>query len=184
MTIVPPTVMAEEDAGRRAAAAAPRRRRPRRRRARQGRRRRPGQGRCRAKRPPPSPPRRSDAQPLPASKPRETGRSGFEGLPCSLIAGLGNPGARYARNRHNIGFMARRGDRRARIASARSAPASGPRRPTGDRRRRASMLLAPQTYMNESGRSVGEAMRFLQARPARPSSCSTTSSTSRPPRCG
>jgi peptidyl-tRNA hydrolase, PTH1 family len=78
-----------------------------------------------------------------------------------LIAGLGNPGARHARNRHNIGFMAlqaiaethRIGPFRARfqglIAEA----------PIGEHR---VALLAPQTYMNESGRSVGEAMRFYK----------------------
>jgi len=78
-----------------------------------------------------------------------------------LIAGLGNPGAEHARNRHNIGFMAL-----ARIAEEyRIGPfrsrfqgqiAEGP---IGGER---VALLAPQTYMNESGRSVGEAMRFYK----------------------
>jgi peptidyl-tRNA hydrolase, PTH1 family len=76
-----------------------------------------------------------------------------------LIAGLGNPGARHAKNRHNIGFMAlqaiaaehRIGPFRARFQGA---VAEG----LIDGRRVA--LLAPQTFMNESGRSVGEAMRF------------------------
>jgi PTH1 family peptidyl-tRNA hydrolase len=78
-----------------------------------------------------------------------------------LIAGLGNPGARYAKNRHNIGFMAV-----GRIAAARRI---GPFRsrfqgliaegPIGDER---VALLLPQTYMNDSGQSVGEAMRFYK----------------------
>ncbi|MGO9417715.1 aminoacyl-tRNA hydrolase [Roseiarcus sp.] len=76
-----------------------------------------------------------------------------------VIAGLGNPGARYARNRHNIGFMAidamaaghRFGPFRARFSGLVSEGTIG-----GER----VLLLAPQTYMNESGRSVGETLRF------------------------
>jgi len=76
-----------------------------------------------------------------------------------LIAGLGNPGARYARNRHNIGFMAleaiaaehRIGPFRSRFQGLFAEGLIGQTR-VG--------LLAPQTFMNESGRSVGEAMRF------------------------
>jgi PTH1 family peptidyl-tRNA hydrolase len=76
-----------------------------------------------------------------------------------LIAGLGNPGARHARNRHNIGFMAieaiaaehRIGPFRSRFQGAVAEGAIGETRVA---------LLAPQTFMNESGRSVGEAMRF------------------------
>jgi PTH1 family peptidyl-tRNA hydrolase len=76
-----------------------------------------------------------------------------------LIAGLGNPGARYARNRHNIGFMAieaiaaqhRIGPFRARFQGALAEGTIGDVR---------AALLMPQTFMNESGRSVGEAMRF------------------------
>jgi PTH1 family peptidyl-tRNA hydrolase len=76
-----------------------------------------------------------------------------------LIAGLGNPGARYARNRHNIGFMAieaiaaghRIGPFRARFQGAVAEGLIGSERVA---------LLMPQTFMNESGRSVGEAMRF------------------------
>ena len=76
-----------------------------------------------------------------------------------VIAGLGNPGARHARNRHNIGFMAieaiaavhRVGPFRARFSGLAAEGLIGGAR---------VMLLAPQTYMNESGRSVGEALRF------------------------
>jgi PTH1 family peptidyl-tRNA hydrolase len=76
-----------------------------------------------------------------------------------VIAGLGNPGARYARNRHNIGFMAlqaiaqahRFGPFRTRFSGLAADGVIGGKR---------VMLLAPQTFMNESGRSVGEALRF------------------------
>ena len=78
-----------------------------------------------------------------------------------LIVGLGNPGAQYARHRHNIGFMAL-----DRIAEAHGF---GPWRSRfqgqtseGHLGGEKVLLLKPQTYMNESGRSVGEAMRFLK----------------------
>jgi len=76
-----------------------------------------------------------------------------------LIVGLGNPGSRHARNRHNIGFMAIEAIARAhRIGPFRSRFqgmfAEGP---IGGIR---CALLMPQTFMNESGRSVGEALRF------------------------
>ena len=78
-----------------------------------------------------------------------------------LIAGLGNPGAAYARNRHNIGFMAVEAiTREHRFPPVRSrfqgliAEAS-----IGETR---VALLLPQTYMNDSGQSVGQAMRFYK----------------------
>ncbi|WP_183317254.1 aminoacyl-tRNA hydrolase [Chelatococcus caeni] len=78
-----------------------------------------------------------------------------------LFVGLGNPGARYARNRHNIGFMAvdeiaRRhnaGPWRRRFQSEVAEAVVG-----GER----LLLMKPQTYMNESGRAVGEAQRFFK----------------------
>ena len=78
-----------------------------------------------------------------------------------LIAGLGNPGAKYARNRHNIGFLAieriaevhRIGPFRARFQGEIADGAID-----GER----VALLMPTTYMNDSGRSVGEAMRFFK----------------------
>ena len=78
-----------------------------------------------------------------------------------LLAGLGNPGARYARNRHNIGFMALEAiAREHRFAPFRSrfqgAIADGT---LGETR---VALLTPHTYMNDSGQSVGEAMRFFK----------------------
>src|SRR5277367_45095 len=76
-----------------------------------------------------------------------------------VIAGLGNPGARHARTRHNIGFMAvdaiaearRFGPFRARWQGLAAEGLIDGARVT---------LLKPQTYMNDSGRSVGETLRF------------------------
>jgi PTH1 family peptidyl-tRNA hydrolase len=78
-----------------------------------------------------------------------------------LFVGLGNPGAKYARNRHNIGFMAV--DEIAR----RHGFAPWRRRFQGvtaegvlDRER--VILLKPMTYMNDSGRAVKEAANFFK----------------------
>jgi PTH1 family peptidyl-tRNA hydrolase len=78
-----------------------------------------------------------------------------------LIAGLGNPGAEYARNRHNAGFMA--------VDTIHASYDFGPWRARfqgvvseGLLARRKTFLLKPQTYMNDSGRSVGAAMRFFK----------------------
>lgn len=78
-----------------------------------------------------------------------------------LIVGLGNPGPRYAANRHNIGFLAI--DEIARVH--RAAPFR--RRFQGEAAELAlgserAILLKPQTFMNESGRSVAEAQRFYK----------------------
>ena len=78
-----------------------------------------------------------------------------------LVAGLGNPGARYARNRHNIGFMAVE-------AIARRHGAAGFRNRFKGELAEMSiggervLLLKPQTFMNASGESVGEAARFFK----------------------
>ncbi len=78
-----------------------------------------------------------------------------------LIVGLGNPGQKYERNRHNVGFMAV--DKiaeefgfapfRNRFKGLVSEGRIGTER---------ALILKPQTYMNESGQSVGEAARFLK----------------------
>jgi len=76
-----------------------------------------------------------------------------------LVVGLGNPGGKYAANRHNIGFMAL--DAIARRWNAKPWRAKFQAELTDmvvDGRK--VLLLKPQTYMNESGRAVGEAMRF------------------------
>ena len=81
-----------------------------------------------------------------------------------LWVGLGNPGAGYALNRHNVGFMA--ADTIADLHDF------GPVKKafqgwTQDGRIGAEkiLLLKPATFMNESGRSVGEAMRFYKLEP-------------------
>jgi PTH1 family peptidyl-tRNA hydrolase len=78
-----------------------------------------------------------------------------------LFVGLGNPGASYAFNRHNVGFMVVDA-----IAAAHDFPAWRKRfagvAAEGKLGREQVMLLKPQTYMNESGRSVGEAVRFYK----------------------
>jgi PTH1 family peptidyl-tRNA hydrolase len=81
-----------------------------------------------------------------------------------LLVGLGNPGPRYAGNRHNIGFMALEaiakrhgiGPWRRRFAGV---TAEGP---IGGER---ALLLLPGTFMNESGRAVAEAARFNKLPP-------------------
>jgi PTH1 family peptidyl-tRNA hydrolase len=78
-----------------------------------------------------------------------------------LLVGLGNPGARYVGNRHNIGFLAVQeiakrhgiGPWRRRFAGvACEGPLGGVR----------TLLLLPGTFMNESGRAVGEAAHFYK----------------------
>ena len=78
-----------------------------------------------------------------------------------LFVGLGNPGAKYAGNRHNVGFMAveaiakRHGLppwRRRFQGVATEGPIGGTR----------VQLLLPGTFMNESGRAVSEAMHFYK----------------------
>lgn len=82
-----------------------------------------------------------------------------------LIAGLGNPGAKYAQNRHNIGFMAL-----DRIADDHGFTAwkSKFQGQISDGRLGSEkvVLLKPETFMNRSGQSVGEAMRFYKLTPA------------------
>ena len=81
-----------------------------------------------------------------------------------LFVGLGNPGARYAGNRHNVGFMA------ADAIARRSAPSPFRARFQGEAAEATiggerALILKPLTYMNESGRAVGEAMRFFKIAP-------------------
>ena len=86
-----------------------------------------------------------------------------------ILAGLGNPGAKFARNRHNIGQMAvdaiaerwRFTAPRARFSSIASEgainTAEGPVR---------ALIIKPQTFYNDSGRAIGEAMKFYKLTPA------------------
>jgi PTH1 family peptidyl-tRNA hydrolase len=78
-----------------------------------------------------------------------------------LFVGLGNIGDKYARNRHNIGFMAveRIADKHGFSAWKRRFQGETSEGTIAGER---VLLLKPSTYMNESGRSVGEAMRFLK----------------------
>lgn len=82
-----------------------------------------------------------------------------------LFVGLGNPGAKYAGNRHNIGFMAVE-----RIASDHGfAPWRSKFQAEVSEGKLGSekvILLKPMTFMNLSGQSVGEAMRFYKLTPA------------------
>ncbi len=78
-----------------------------------------------------------------------------------LFVGLGNPGQKYARNRHNIGFMALDriaqdhgfGPWKSKFQAQLSEGRLG-----GEK----VLLLKPQAFMNRSGQSVGEAMRFYK----------------------
>jgi PTH1 family peptidyl-tRNA hydrolase len=77
-----------------------------------------------------------------------------------LVVGLGNPGREHARNRHNAGWMvvdelARRhaGSWRAKFAGQLTEVRVGAEK---------LALLKPETYMNESGRSVGQAATFFK----------------------
>ena len=82
-----------------------------------------------------------------------------------LFAGLGNPGAQYALHRHNIGFMTVDaiaalygfGAWKTRFQGLASEGRIGDHKVT---------LLKPATFMNDSGRSVGEALRFFKLDPA------------------
>jgi PTH1 family peptidyl-tRNA hydrolase len=86
-----------------------------------------------------------------------------------LLAGLGNPGQGYAKNRHNIGFMAvdeiarRWGFQPARARFHSLASEGAIETPQGPVR---VLILKPQTYYNESGRAVGEALKFFKLKPA------------------
>jgi len=82
-----------------------------------------------------------------------------------LIAGLGNPGRKHERDRHNVGFwFASRLAIAQRIGLKAIAKYHGLlgklARPSGD-----LWLLLPQTYMNLSGRSVGALARFYKIQP-------------------
>ena len=78
-----------------------------------------------------------------------------------LFVGLGNPGGDYAFHRHNVGFMAVDA-----IAASHAFPAWRKRfsgvAAEGKLGGETVLLLKPQTYMNESGRSVGETIRFYK----------------------
>jgi len=85
-----------------------------------------------------------------------------------ILAGLGNPGAKYAANRHNLGFMAVdaiadrhgfQGERARFLGLTRQGVI-----PTSDGPVNV-LMLKPQTFMNESGKSVAQAMHFFKGAP-------------------
>ena len=82
-----------------------------------------------------------------------------------LLVGLGNPGAKYAGNRHNVGFMA--------VDAIRDRHSFSPwskkfhaEISSGEIDGEKALLIKPQTFMNLSVQSVGEAMRFYKLTPA------------------
>lgn len=78
-----------------------------------------------------------------------------------LFAGLGNPGAKYANNRHNVGFMAADAIARRHSFSPWSKKFQG-LISEGTLGGEKIVLIKPQTFMNLSGQSVGEALRFYK----------------------
>lgn len=82
-----------------------------------------------------------------------------------LIVGLGNPGAEYARHRHNVGFVA--------VDAIHDRHGFGPWRSRfhgqvseGTLAGVKTLLLKPETYMNDSGRAVGAAAQYYKLEPA------------------
>ncbi|TGQ71401.1 MAG: aminoacyl-tRNA hydrolase [Mesorhizobium sp.] len=78
-----------------------------------------------------------------------------------VFAGLGNPGAKYADNRHNVGFMAADAIARRHSFSPWSKKFQG-LIAEGTLGGEKIILIKPQTFMNLSGQSVGEALRFYK----------------------
>nr|WP_316655218.1 aminoacyl-tRNA hydrolase [uncultured Gellertiella sp.] len=82
-----------------------------------------------------------------------------------VIAGLGNPGAKYAFNRHNIGFMAVDAIHDRNRFSPWSKKFRG-EIADGELGGEKVLLIKPQTFMNLSGEAVGEALRFYKLEPS------------------
>jgi len=93
-------------------------------------------------------------------------RDGGQRFPAEwLIAGLGNPGEKYAATRHNVGFrvvneLARRAGIQPKVTGSTMAIATG--QLAGQR----VALVKPKTYMNESGRAIGQARAWTGCDPA------------------
>lgn len=89
-----------------------------------------------------------------------------QGAPEYLVVGLGNPGRQYERTRHNAGFLAMEY-----LSQSLNAPIKRLRHHalTGNAviGGKSVLLLMPQTFMNLSGESVGEAARFYKIPPER-----------------
>jgi PTH1 family peptidyl-tRNA hydrolase len=89
-----------------------------------------------------------------------------------LVVGLGNPGSRYAGNRHNVGAMVvaqLAADLGATLSAHRSRAQVAETRlpPVGGRPGERVVLAVPTAYMNESGGQVTSAVRFFKTDPAR-----------------
>jgi peptidyl-tRNA hydrolase, PTH1 family len=82
-----------------------------------------------------------------------------------IFVGLGNPGSKYENNRHNVGFMAADAIARRHSFSpwSKKFHALACEGQIGGEK---VLLIKPQTFMNVSGQSVGEAMRFYKLTPA------------------
>ena len=79
-----------------------------------------------------------------------------------LVAGLGNPGREYERTRHNVGWLVV-DELAARLGASFRSKFSGA---LAEARADARLaLLKPETYMNESGRSIAAAARFFKVAP-------------------
>ncbi len=97
---------------------------------------------------------------------RSGGRDSEEGPPAAgsvLVVGLGNPGSRYTRTRHNLGFevaaeLSRRWDLPRAKEKFKGRIAEGRIRPGGPR----VAVLIPLTYMNESGQAAGPAFGSMR----------------------
>ena len=86
--------------------------------------------------------------------------------PVYLIVGLGNPGAEYAKTRHNAGFLLVES-----LSTRWQADWTNERKfnaqvARGERQGRKFLLARPQTFMNLSGEAVGALMKFYQLPPA------------------
>lgn len=81
-----------------------------------------------------------------------------------LVAGLGNPGREYERTRHNLGWMV--ADELARRMDASFRSKFSGQLAEGRLGEHRIALLKPETYMNESGRSIGAAARFFKVPPS------------------
>jgi PTH1 family peptidyl-tRNA hydrolase len=98
----------------------------------------------------------------PSAAPAVTDWGEFD--PVQIWVGLGNPGTQYAMHRHNVGFMAADAIAEVHGFDPPKKAFSGWTRQGrigGER----ILLLKPATFMNDSGRSVGEAMRFFKKTP-------------------
>jgi PTH1 family peptidyl-tRNA hydrolase len=83
-----------------------------------------------------------------------------------LVVGLGNPGSRYEGTRHNVGFMALEAVAAAAGSAFRAQPRlQGLLADVGNGEERLRLLL-PQTFMNESGRSIRAALDWFGFDPA------------------